>query len=132
MADIQQLMKMDMTEFGMVGEIILGPPTLRKTIEMKNAMGNCTKTHMGPDGKPIIDETRLGDVDIIMNLAYIRNAPFRMDLDGFLHYCDLLDEKEVGLAQRFYDKLVLMIEPYKDGAKSPFVNSQEAVTENSV
>lgn len=131
MTDIQQLTKLDMTEFGMVGEIILGPPTLRKTVEMKNALGNCTKTHL-VDGKPVVDETSLGDVDIIITLSYIRTAPFRTDLNGFLHYCDMLDEKEVGLGQKFYDKLAMMIKPYQEGAKSPFVNSQEAVTENSV
>lgn len=130
MTDIQQLTRLDMTEFGMVGEVILGPPTLRKNIEMKNALGNCTKTHL-VDGKPVVDETRLGDVDIIINLAYIRSAPFRTDIAGFLHYCDLLDEKEIGLAQKFYDRLCLMITPYKDGARSPFVDSQDQETENS-
>ena len=130
MTDIQQLTKLDMTEFGMVGEIILGPPTLRRVVEMKNAMGNCTKTHL-VDGKPVVDETSLGYVDVIITISYIRSAPFKVDLQGFLHYCDLLDDKEVGLGQRFYDKLCLMIEPYKEGAKSPFVNSQAVVTENS-
>ena len=128
--DIQQLMKIDMAEFGMVGEIILGPPTLRKTIEMKNAMGNCTRTHL-VDGKPVIDDTLLGDVDVIIMLSYVRSAPFKVTLDGFLHYCDLLDEREIGLGQKFYDKLAVMIEPYKEGAKSPFVNSQDQATENS-
>ena len=130
MADIQQLTKMDMTEFGMVGEVILGPPTLRRSVETKNALGNCTKTHL-VDGKPVIDETSLGYVDIIITLSYVRSAPFRPNLEGFLHYCDMLDDKEVGLAQKFYDKLVIMTGPYKDGAKSPFVNSQEPATENS-
>lgn len=130
MTDIQQLMKMDMTEFGMVGEIILGPPTFRKNAEMRNALGNCTKTHL-VDGKPVVDETSLGYVDIIMNLVYIRSAPFKTDLEGFLHYCDLLDEKETGLAQKFYDRLCQMVTPYKEGAKSPFVDSQAAETGNS-
>lgn len=130
MTDIQQLTRMDMTEFGMVGEVILGPPSFRKKAEMRNALGNCTKTHM-VDGTAVVDETSLGYVDIIMNLVYIRSAPFRTDLEGFLHYCDLMDEKEIGTAQKFYDKLCMMITPYKDGAKSPFVDSQVQETENS-
>lgn len=130
MTDIQQLTKIDMSEFGMAGEVILGPPTLRKTIEMKNALGNCTKTHL-VNGQPVVDETSLGYVDIIITLSYVRSGPFRTDLDGFLHYCDMLDEKEVGLAQKFYDRIALMTEPYKDGAKSPFVNSQDQGTVNS-
>ena len=81
MADIQQLTKLDMTEFGMVGEVILGPPSFRKMAEMRNALGNCTKTHL-VDGQPVVDETSLGYVDIIMNLVYIRSAPFKTDLEG--------------------------------------------------
>jgi len=128
--DMQQMTKIDMTEFGMVGEVVLAPPSLRKTVEMKNALGNCTKTHL-VDGKPVVDETRLGDVDIIMMLAYIRSAPFKTDLGGFLHYCDLLDEKELGTAQKFYDRLSALTNVYRDGAKSPFVNSQAQATESS-
>ena len=128
--DVQQLTKIDLSEYGMDGEIILGPPTFRKTIEMKNALGNCTKTHL-VDGKPVIDETRLGDVDIIMMMAYVRSAPFKADLRGFLNYCDVMDNKEPGSAQRLYDALSALTDAYRDGAKSPFVNSQEAATENS-
>lgn len=128
--DIQQTTKIDLAEFGMVGEMVIGNPTLRKTIEMKNALGNCTKTHL-VDGKPVIDETRLGDVDVIIMLSYVRTAPFKVDLNGFLSYCDLMDSRNVGSAQKLFDKMTEIINEYKDGAKSPFVNSQDAVTENS-
>ena len=130
MVDVQQIMKIDLAEYGMQGEIILSNPSLRKTIEMKNALGNCTKTHL-VDGKPVIDETRLGDVDIIMMMAYVKSAPFKADLKGFLSYCDVLDNKEMGSAQRLYDTLSTMTEAFRNGAKSPFVNSQEQATENS-
>ena len=130
MTDIQQMTKIDLTEFGMSGEIILGNPTLRKTVEMKNALGNCTKTHI-VDGKPVVDETSLGDVDIIIMMSYVRSAPFKADLKGFLNYCDVMDNKEMGSAQRLYDRLSALTEVYRAGAKSPFVSSQGQANENS-
>lgn len=130
MVDVQQMTTIDLTEFGMAGEMVIAPPTLRKTIEMKNAMGNCTKTHL-VDGKPVVDETRLGDVDVIMALAYVRSAPFRITLDGFLSYCDLMDSRSFGSAEKLYERMNEIIDTYRDGAKSPFVNSQDQGTENS-
>ena len=130
MVDIQQTTKIDMTEYGMVGELVMGNPTLRKTVEMKNALGNCTKTHL-VDGKPVVDETRLGDVDIIIMLSYVRTAPFKADLNGFLAYCDLMDSRNMGSAQRLFDRMNEIVNEYKEGAKSPFVKSQEQETENS-
>ena len=121
MVDVKPMTKIDLAEFGMEGEIILSSPSLRKQIMTKNALGNCARTHL-VDGKPVVDETCLGGVDIITTLQYVKSAPFKTDLNGFLDYCDRMDANELGSAERLYEKLREMTAIYAECAKSPFAN----------
>ena len=120
---------LDMNNYGQSGIIEISIPSLSKRVARDNALGNCTDTKI-VDGKPVIGETRVGDAAIIKVLAYVRSAPFPTDLRGFLRYCDKMDEKELGSAERMLvdiEKAALEIEE----AETPLADSPAVETPSS-
>lgn len=124
---VPKIIEIDLAEFGGSGIMEMSTPTLRRITAMRNAIGDCTQMSQvsGSDGV-VIDRTRLGDVEIISTLAYVRKAPFRATLDGFLEYGDTLDDKSVGSAQALYNKMVSTVKEIDKGEGSPFVPSPAA------
>ena len=121
---------LDMGKYGVAGTIELCKPSLRKLNMRKNELGRCTKTEY-VNGKPIVVDIRVGDASIINTLSYVRKAPFPTDLEGFLDYCDRMDEANLGSAEAMLNDMDAVIEEIK-GEGSPLENSQGAETQNLV
>lgn len=114
--------------YGMEGIVEMGEPSQRNLTMKDNALGNCTVTRM-IDGQPVVVETRIGDADIINTLVYVRRAPFNNTVKSFLDYCDRMEPgKDVAL----FKKMKEIRDNIEKGETSPFVDSQEAATENLV
>jgi len=117
----------DLGEYEMTGEIEMGEPSLRNLTMRDNALGNCTRTHM-ENGTPVIDETRIGDADIINTLVYVRKAPFNNTVKSFLEYCDRMPP---GQDIALYEKMKEVGKLISEDKLSPFAVSQEVETESS-
>lgn len=117
----------DLVEFNKTGIIEMGRPSQRNKTMMQNALGNCSRTHM-ERGVPVVDETRIGDAEIIQTLVYVRKAPFNNTLKDFLAYCDTM---EPGVDTDLFDKMLETRRIIETGQTSPFADSQGAETESS-
>lgn len=104
--DINGSITMDLAEYGAEGQIVLGPLRFSRRNEFDNSMSDSIR--VTPQGKLTVGQVQLGDMDILSNLAYVREAPFYTGLDKgtkpFLDYMDGLDEKGVD-AQRVWTDL---------------------------
>lgn len=127
---MQDYISIPLGEYGFDGAIDMGKPSFRKINDMKNAISNVTKLRTA-NGQAVIDRTNIGDIEIIGNLAYVRSAPFPLTLDGFLDFCDILDYKEIGSAQRLWDKICETVKTIDGGVTSPFADSQTPEKESS-
>lgn len=120
---MQDFISIPLGEFGYEGAIAMSKPSFRRLNDAKNAVSNVTKLR-NVDGQAVIEKTNIGDIEIIGVLAYIRSAPFPPTLEGFLGFCDTLDNAEIGAAQRLWNKMAETAKRIDEGETSPFVDSQ--------
>lgn len=120
----------DMGKYGQAGTIEICKPSMRKLNMMKNALGKCTETKQ-VNGQTVVTDIKVGDAALIRTLSYVKRAPFSTELDGFLTYCDMMDEADLGSAERMVNDIDAVIEELK-AAVSPLGNSQEAETQTLV
>lgn len=107
----------DLTEYGMDGQIVMGPPTLRKRIMFQNGMK---------------DNLPSGDMAIRMLILYVRSAPFELTPNGFLDYCDRMDENRIGSAKDMFTRMEAIAVSIEKGELSPFAESPSQETATSV
>jgi hypothetical protein len=80
-------------------------------------------------GEPIMkDNIPLGDMEIAMAMSYIRSAPFPTTVNGFLDYCDTIDDNGGDSAALLEAIQKAMLEIDDD---SPLSDSPSAETESS-
>ena len=119
-----------MSDYGQTGTIEMCKPSMRKKVMMKNELGRCTETEV-VNGQTVIKDARVGDAEIVRLMAYVNKAPFQPTLNGFLTYCDQMDEKDFGSAERLYQDIILTVEEI-DKEAGPLGDSQPAETPSSV
>lgn len=127
---MQDFISIPLGEFGYEGAIAMSKPSFRRLNDAKNAISNVTKLST-VNGQAVVEKTNIGDIEIIGVLAYIRSAPFPPTLEGFLKFCDTLDNAEVGAAQRLWNKMVETVKKVDEGETSPFADSQDQEKESS-
>lgn len=113
---INDIIIIELEPFGGEGIIELSKPTFRRAQQMKNALGKSMGASVNARGEGTMKETLLGDIEIIKLMAYVKTAPFSANLDSFLNYCDILDEKRIGSA---VDLFTLMKEKVMELEESP-------------
>lgn len=125
--DLKTIISIPLEKYGGKGVVEVSAPTLRRKIEMKNQLGKLAKMSVALDEK---DEGRKVDITldegyqyIITNLVYVRKAPFPLDVEGFLRYCDRLDERELGMGELLLDTIHEATLAIDSGDASPFVTS---------
>ncbi len=99
----------ELKDFGGEGCVEVGSPTLSMKVKLKNELGKRAKIRV-VDGQQIMEYSDIGDVEILKTLSFIRSAPFPLTLRGFLDYCDELDKKSVGNAERLFEAISLAAE----------------------
>lgn len=127
---MQDFISIPLGEFGYDGAVTMSKPTFRRTNDARNAISNVTKLRREGNAN-VIEKTNIGDIAIINVLAYVRSSPFPPTLDGFLDFCDMLDNANIGSAQKLWDKMSDAVEHIEAGDTSPFVDSPTQVKENS-
>lgn len=118
--DIRGDVTVDLKEFGYDGQIVLGAPTFRRTNALQNAL---VKLVDMKDGEPVLQDTPLGDLNILTHLAYVKSAPFYTGFDKgiepIMEFMDTLDEQEPGSAQRLWDVIEANVGRIIKGATHP-------------
>lgn len=127
---MQDFVSIPLGEYGFDGAIEMGKPSFRKLNDMKNAISNTTRMRTS-GGQAVIEKTNIGDIEIIGNLSYIRSAPFPITLEGFLDFCDALDYKSLGSAEKLWDRICETVKMIEEGGTSPFADSQTQETGSS-
>lgn len=102
---INDIITIDLEQYGDTGVVEVARPTFRKQREMKNALSKSMNARV-EDGEGVVDATLLGDVEIIRALAFVKKAPFPTDLEGFTNYCDSLDMKRHGAADDLFQAIL--------------------------
>lgn len=127
--EVKNTTVIDLEKYGVEGQIVLGAPTFRTQNTFKNEFMKLMTVSQSGD----ISDLPGGDLEILSMLVYVRSAPFKPTVEGFLRFCDTLDGFEVGRAERLYDELCEAKKVYDEGSEriSPFVVSAGAGTESS-
>lgn len=122
--DLKTIIEIPMEKYGAEGVVKVAAPTLRRTIEMRNRLGRLTKMRLTADDNRSAEVTvDDGYQYIITTLVYVREAPFPLDTEGFLRYCDRLDAKANGSGQALLEDIHSAALAIDSGDASPFVAS---------
>lgn len=129
MAVIPGYIEIDMGEYGKEGEkVVLSKPSFRMQNNIRNQL---LKEGLGnPDDKESRKDRQF-DLALYAALSTVRSAPFPVTLEGFLDYCDSLDEVEYGKGAEFGARLILEAEHIQSGKMSPFADSRSAEKQSS-
>lgn len=128
----------NLKDYGSEGIIYMSFPSFSRQVWSTDEVSNHTGTETVGNEIKII-KPNVGTINTINTLAYIKDAPEPIcktvrinnrdmripDLEGFIDFCDQLDEANPGTSVEFVDKLRQVANEIASGAKSPFVNSRE-------
>ena len=115
--DVNPQCIIELGEYGTDGRIVMAPPTFRKRIQFQN------------DSRK---ELPSGDMAIRMILLYVKEAPFEPTQDGYLDFCDMLDERNLGAAKDLFTRMEAIAVSLEKGEMSPFAPSPSQETASSV
>lgn len=124
--------RIDMQRYGMAGEIVVREPRLTRRRKAENAIGRVSG--IGVNNVVELDKTSVGDINTIMTLMYVDKAPFPTDLEdleGFYAFCDLLDDRDRGAADRLWDDLCAAVKEITEGRVDPLDSSATASSTGS-
>lgn len=117
--DITNRITIDLTEFGLTGEIVMAVPSPRRDAWCKNqSMKHAT---IDPrTGRPDPTHSDVGDIEVLHILTFVKSAPFPIDrLESYYDYCDELDETNPGVAMKIQSAMLEAYLTLSKGEKSP-------------
>lgn len=106
---LNDIIVINLSDFGGEGVAEVARPSFRKQREMKNALSKSMNARV-EGGEGVLDGALMGDLEIIRAMSFIKSAPFPTDLEGFTKYCDSLDEIRYGAAEEMYTAILKAIE----------------------
>lgn len=128
MEALKKVVRIDLREYGMEGEIELRKPGPRKINQLLNDVGSFVQ--MGPDGTPQLkDNIPFGDLQVAMILRYTAKAPYGNNANSFWEFMDVVEAFDVDKANALYKRLVEAAKEVSED--SPFAGSPPQETENS-
>ena len=119
--------RIDLEEFGGEGEVIMSPPSLRRTINMKNELGKSARIARR-NGEVVMEDALQGDLELLGVLVYVEKAPFAANAKSFLAYCDTLEAKDPSAGIRLFDEMTNIAYKLDKGECSPLDNCQPQET----
>ena len=116
--------------YGVEGQIVLSAPGLRRMNEMKNAVGkSATISRVG--GEVTLENALQGDLELLSILVYVEKAPFRPTVEGFLAFCDKLDERNNGDSLVLFEEMKEKVGLIDERSASPLADCPSQETQNS-
>lgn len=103
--DLTNRIVIDLTAYGLTGEIVMVPPSPRREAWLKNQSMKHSKIDPHT-GRPDIATSDIGDIEVLKIMSFIKSAPFPIDkLDGYYDYCDKIDEEQPGVSRKIHKAL---------------------------
>lgn len=116
--------------YGVEGQIVLSAPGLRRMNEIKNAVGkSATISRVG--GEVTLENALQGDLELLSILVYVEKAPFRPTVEGFLAFCDKLDERNNGDSLVLFEEMKEKVGLIDERSASPLADCPSQETQNS-
>lgn len=120
------IITLTLEEYGAEGVVEISFPTFRRRRELNNKLGPYYKGGITSNGHvnahKMMDDLKLGDVEILQTLLFVRSAPFPLDVEGFTTFCDTLDEKNLGAGIALYEDIKKSIDDLRNDP-GPLENS---------
>ena len=111
----------ELSEYGMDGEITLEPLNFRRRRQLENNIGKAV--HYRNGRMDVVESQDLGDLTVYKVMAYITSAPFGYGrIDGFYSFMDRVDQK-CGKAEELFQRLQEEVKNLEKGG-SPLEDSQ--------
>ena len=117
--DITNRIIIELTEYGLTGEVVMTPPSPRRDAWVKNQ--SMKHARIDPKtGRPEVGSADIGDIEIIQMLAFVKSAPFAVDkLESYYDYCDKIDEDHPGMSMKLHNALMDSFRKLNAGETSP-------------
>ena len=120
--DIRPSETLDLAPFGVDGKAVIGKPLFADLVYAKNEVGKRIKITR-KNGVDVSEPCPAGDLELIMLLQYVWEAPFPKDLDGFLAFAEKMDKARPGSALEMFQAISEVVSHYNGSdEKSPFPN----------
>lgn len=88
MEPIKKVIIIDLSEYGAAGQIVMRKPSPRRQNEFKNQI---SRFYDNIQTKTLKPNAALGDMEMLMTLQYISEAPFPINLEGYFQFTDAMD-----------------------------------------
>lgn len=128
--DIQGSIPIDLTGYGMEGEIVVSPLTFRMKTKLANALYEIDEYGNQRVRKGLAS----GDVAVITILAHISEAPFGIDLvnpNTFYDFADSVDRVKIGNMDKLWTEITSAVGKIEDGSSHPLQGSEDCPTTSS-
>lgn len=117
--DITNRITIDLTEFGLTGEVVMAPPTPRRDAWNRNQAMKHAKIDPRT-GRPDLSSADIGDIEVIQLLTYVKSAPFPINkLEEYYDYCDKVDEEHPGVSMKIQKRIKEAYTKLSAGETSP-------------
>lgn len=127
--DVKTIVDIDLAEYGGEGIMQMGMPSFRKMNEIRNETSKYIRLMKAKDSA-YMEGLQQGDLEILSVLMYVRKAPFTCTIDGWLRFCDRLEENDITASHRLFARMQEVMREF-EALDSPFAPSQEAVNATS-
>lgn len=127
--DVKTIVSIDLAEYGADGIMEMGMPSFRKMNEIRNETSKYIRLMKAKDSA-YMEGLQQGDLEILSVLMYVRKAPFTCSIDGWLRFCDKLEQEDITASHRLFSRMQEVMREF-EALDSPFVRSQGAESASS-
>lgn len=122
--DVKPNRIIDLTEYGLSGEITLEAPGFFKKKQFQNNVGKCT--HFKDIEMKEIESQDIGDMMIYRVMQFIVTAPFKFEsIDGFYKFMERVDKVKFGNADKLFEAMQKACAELEEDKNRPLEESQE-------
>lgn len=128
--DIQGSVTIDLSAYGLTGEIVISPLTFRMKTNLANALYELDEF----GNQRVRTSLASGDVAVMTVLAHISRAPFKVDLrnlETFYDFADNVDGARLGAMDELWRKISEAVSKIEDGSAHPLQESEVCPTTSS-
>lgn len=112
-----------LSEYGMDGEVTIEPLDFVRRKRLENNIGKASRF----EGDQIVAKD-FGDIAIYNVMAHITSAPFKFEsLDGFYKFMERMDKRELGSADRLFERMCAEVRAVESRENSPLEPSTDSV-----
>ena len=116
MEQIKKTIAIDLTEYGAEGIVVMRKPSPRRQNMFKNQI---SRFYSNIQTKTLKPDAAIGDMETLMMLQYISEAPFEPTLEGYFCFTDEMDPDYADALNTRIGEAAQELIKYSPFAKSP-------------